>query len=531
MALYEDENARATLRFLVSAAGQVALRQDQVLVGGRNISGAYLYALDNGEELTADDVAKVEKALVGFVDSDLEIVSTSLHYSSALAYFDNANMRHSVALLKSRISDVVPINEMSVPSLDKKIWRIAVMRIAVMGQTLLPRTSALASCPPRLHLHGGKLLVEFGGKSRAANGDGPSAKRARSEQPCTYSTSLLRATEDLGAWGKTAGIQGIGSLNSLQHTASGRELHDFILHAEFRQESVLATLAASIKARCDAGDEQRVGVVCIAGPTSSGKTTFATKLTYYLRNLGLTGVALTVDHYYLPLDRQPKYQTRKMRSDVDYDAIESMDAALVNEHINALLEGQEVLTPVYNMKTGYRDGDGKPFQLPAPVDKSLLIIEGIHALNPNFLKSVPARRVFKVYISPLTALQVDETNALKTTDARLLRRMCRDYNFRGHSASRTLSMWSNVRRGEVRWIFPHQDAVDAVVNSSHEYEMRVLKPLVEPLLMSVPPDDPQFEKAKQLLDMLALFNPASTSKVPGTSLLREFIGDGDFDCH
>ena len=147
------------------------------------------------------------------------------------------------------------------------------------------------------------------------------------------------------------------------------------------------------------------------------------------------------------------------------------------------------MKPVYNMKTGYRDGDGEPTQLPAPVDKSMLVIEGIHALNPEFLKAVPPNRIFKIYISPISALLVDECNALKTTDNRLLRRMSRDYLFRGHSASRTLSMWANVRRGEHRWIFPHQDAVDFVVNSSHEYEMAILKPLVEPLLSSVTPDD------------------------------------------
>ena len=165
------------------------------------------------------------------------------------------------------------------------------------------------------------------------------------------------------------------------------------------------------------------------------------------------------------------------------------------------------------------------------MEKSLLVIEGIHALNPDFLKSVPAGRIFKVYISPLSALQLDETNALKTTDNRLLRRMCRDYNFRGHSASRTLSMWANVRNGEGKWIFPFQDDVDFVMNSSHEYEMAVLKPLVEPLLCGVPPSDPQYGKARALLELLALFNPASTAKVPTTSLLREFIGDGAFDCH
>ena len=524
--LYDDDKARATLRFLVSAAAQLAL-PDELLVGGRNLSGAYLYATDDGLPLTADKVARVERALQKLMKDDLKIEAASVGHKEAAEYFEKHKMRHSLALIKSRVSDPVPVH---------RIAEVTVVRLALMGQALLPRTSALDSSPPRLHLYGGSLLIAFGDPGSSATGLEPKAKRARGENPagppCALSTSVLRATEDLRAWGKATGVESVGALGALQHTASGRELHDFILHAEFRQESILSQLAAAIHSRCVESDgDRRVGVVCIAGPTSSGKTTFATKLIYYLRNLGLTGVALTVDHYYLPLDRQPRYQKRKQRSDVDYDAIESMDSELVNEHINALLGGEQVLTPVYNMKTGYRDGDGRPFKLPAPVDRSLLVIEGIHALNPNFLKSVPGGRIFKVYISPLSALQLDEANALKTTDARLLRRMCRDYNFRGHSASRTLSMWSNVRRGEGSWIFPHQDDVDVTVNSSHEYELRVLKPLVEPLLASVSPDDEQYVKAQQLLSMLSLFSAAAVDKVPSTSLLREFIGDGDFDCH
>jgi len=342
------------------------------------------------------------------------------------------------------------------------------------------------------------------------------------------SPTLLTSAMDHKRWGSALDVRGVGALNGLK--GDGRELTDFILHAEFRQEAIISNLAAQVdtRSREAATDSQRVGVICIAGPTSSGKTTFATKLSMYLRNLGYATRALTVDHYYLPLDRQPKYQARKLRSDVDYDAIESMDAELVNAHINALLAGETVNTPVYNMKTGYRDGPGTPFQLPGG---GLLVIEGIHALNPDFLRSVPPSRVFKVYISPLSSLQLDEVHAIKTTDHRLLRRMSRDYLFRGHSASRTLSMWSNVRRGEHTWIFPHQDAVDCIVNSAMEYELGVLKPLVEPLLAGVPPDDAHYDKARSLLALLGHFHPIASSRVPSTSLLREFIGEGAFDCH
>jgi len=249
----------------------------------------------------------------------------------------------------------------------------------------------------------------------------------------------------------------------------------------------------------------------------------------YLHNAGYVAKPLTVDHYYLPLDRQPKYQARKLRSDVDYDHIESMDIDLVGQHINTLVSGQSVMTPKYNMKTGYRDEPGHHFDaLPA---NGVLVIEGIHALNPLYTKAVDADKVFKIFISPLTALQLDDFNVVKSTDHRLLRRMCRDFLFRGNSASVTLKMWDNVRRGEGVWIFPHQNNADFVLNSAADYEIPVLKTLLEPLLRAVQPDDPQFAKATQVLELLDYFGTWPPELAPSTALLREFIGDGAFDCH
>lgn len=511
--IYEDASTRATLRFIVSCAAETP-----ALVGGRTVGRAYLFS-SAGRPLSAKEVEQVSARVTKLIADDLPITKKALPYAEALKYFGDAGLAQSVALLRSRSSESVEVHTLGSCS------RLAFGALAA-------KTSVLAAEPPVLSLHNGALLVSYG---PCDGGDAPPAKRAKGASApglagASASTSLLSASNDHAAWGASHKVSCVGELNSLQ--TCNRELHDFILHAEFRQEAKLAELASAIAARCTgSSDADRVGVVCIAGPTSSGKTTFATKLTMYLRNLGFTGRALTVDHYYLPLDRQPRYQARKLRSDVDYDHVESMDSDLVGEHINRLLAGEEVRTPVYNMKTGFRDGEGTPMKLPDPVEKSMLVIEGIHALNPEFLKTVPSKRLFKVYISPISSLQLDEANALKTTDNRLLRRMSRDYLFRGHSASKTLSMWANVRRGEHTWIFPHQDAVDMVVNSSHEYEMAILKPLVEPLLAAVPPDDAQYAAAVRLLSLLRLFHSASTAKVPTTSLLREFIGDGAFDCH
>jgi uridine kinase len=330
---------------------------------------------------------------------------------------------------------------------------------------------------------------------------------------------------DAGEFAKSFGVTSVGQLNALRQV--GRDRKDFALSCEFRQDAKLAEIAMTVSSRAREG--MPVKVICIAGPTSSGKTTFANKLCMHLRSKGLEAIPLTVDHYYLPLDRQPKYQARQLRSDVDYDSIESMDVDLVGEQLNALVRGEDVMTPIYDMKTGYRKEPGHHFAGLKP--NGILVIEGIHALNPLYTQSVEASKVFKIYISPLSSLQLDDGNKVKTTDHRLLRRMCRDYLFRGHSASKTLGMWDNVRKGEGVWIFPHQNNADFIMNSAAEYEIGVLKTFVEPLLRAVRPDDPEFAKAVEVLRFLDYFATWPPEITPPAALLREFIGDGAFDCH
>lgn len=334
---------------------------------------------------------------------------------------------------------------------------------------------------------------------------------------------------ELHDWCHNQGVWSVATLNTLKEVGRGRK--DFILAAECRQEAQLCSIVRQIQMRTSPEGNQAksmVRLICIAGPTSSCKTTFATKLCGYLKNAGLPASVLTVDHYYLPLDQQPRYATRQLRSDVDYDHIESMDVALVNEHLNALICGKEVMKPNYNMKTGYRESQGEKFSV---CNGGILLIEGIHALNPSYTQTVPPDQVFKIFLSPVTALQLDDGNVIKSTDSRLLRRLARDYLFRGNSASTTLGMWENVRRGEGTWIFPFQGNADFVANTAHEYEIAVLKTIVEPLLKAVPISDAGYLKAQELLQLLDTVNGWFERDVPTTSLLREFIGNGAYDLH
>jgi len=305
------------------------------------------------------------------------------------------------------------------------------------------------------------------------------------------------------------------------------ERMDYALHCEFRQEAKIAEIVRQVVARQNT--PSAVKAICIAGPTSSGKTTFSNKVCMYLRNAGIFGQPLSIDDYYLPLEEQPKYQARREITDIDFDAPESLDWKLVHEHINALTSGQSVMMPVYNMRTSNRDPPGT--HVDALPSNGVLVIEGIHALSPHFSDGLDKDGLFRIFISPVTALQIDDTNAVKTTDHRLLRKLCRDFLFRGRSASRTLGGYVKARRGEGIWVFPNQNNVDFVMNSAGEYEIPVLTAIALPLLQEVPAEDPHYAKAQEVLARFNHIDAWPTDVVPSTSLLREFIGGGAFDCH
>jgi len=491
----DSEQYRRTLRFGVAVAAQLAL-PDKTLRGGHTVGDGHYFAA-TGAELSSDDVKKIGDKLQAMVAAGAKIAKVAKPWKEMVDYFDKHGLSCAKALITTRIPEQVDCYECE-----------GVLRLA-----LHPLYESL-----------------FGLKE---NNDGkfsliPSAPGfIASYSKTTYAPqpALLAAHQDHIAFGKSWGVDSVGALNALQQV--GRPRKDFVLQCEFRQEQKLANIAADVVERSKKGSP--VKVICIAGPTSSGKTTFANKLCMYLQNSGYVAKALSVDHYYLPLDRQPKYRKTQKRSDVDYDHIESMDVDLVGEHLNKLARGQSVVTPVYDMKSGYRKDPGEPLE--ALPSNGILVIEGIHALNPLYTQAVDASMVYKVFISPLTAMQMDDHNAVKTTNHRLLRRMCRDYLFRAHSASRTLSMWNNVRRGEGFWIFPHQNNADFVMNSCAEYEVPVLKTFLEPLLRAVTPDDANWAKAREMLALLDNFGSWPPELTPGSALLREFIGDGSFDCH
>ena len=266
-----------------------------------------------------------------------------------------------------------------------------------------------------------------------------------------------------------------------------------------------------------ADQRHEVKIVLIAGPSSSGKTTFAQRLGIQLRVHGIHPVPISLDDYFLDREKTP----RDADGNYDFESIHALDLPLFNEHLVQLLAGRPVEPPHYNFKTGRREYPGKTLQVG---DRHVLVVEGIHGLNPELTAAVSRQHKLLVYISALTQLAIDSHNRISTTDSRLLRRIVRDYQFRGHDALQTLRMWPSVRRGEEINIFPFQEQADVMFNSALIYELAVLRPYAEPPLSRISPKDPEYLEARKLIGFLRHFRSAPESMVPLNSILREFIG-------
>jgi uridine kinase len=325
---------------------------------------------------------------------------------------------------------------------------------------------------------------------------------------------LQRIFEEHKHWGRTLGLTCVADLN--QAVAEER-LPSVIQLCEVLHEKKLGQIADQIAAL-----KERPKFVLIAGPSSSGKTTFSKRLEIHLRVNGLRAVRLEVDNYFKSREHTP----RDANGDHDFEHIEAVDIAMFNEHLRALEAGEEVDIPTFNFKQGLREFRGNRLRL---TDGDIVILEGIHCLNPLLTADVPDAHKFKIYVSALTQLTLDNHNRISTTDLRLMRRIVRDHRTRGHSALRTLELWSKVRSGEQRWIFPYQTEADAVFNSALAYEPAVLRTHVRPLLSEVKPSAPEYADATRLLAFLEVVNPAPIDHVPPTSILREFTGGGAFD--
>ena len=329
----------------------------------------------------------------------------------------------------------------------------------------------------------------------------------------THHEQFFNNVSEYLEWAKILNISSIGELNDMIVSSSSGELINL---SESIQDYRLQRIASQIKEKQD-----KIKIILLSGPSSSGKTTSAKKLSMYLKTMGLNPVPLSLDDYFLERAETPINENGKP----DFESLRAIDIKLFNSQIDKLLKGSKVTTPTFNFITGKKEYHNQ-VQMH---ENDVLVVEGLHALSEELLKDIPKNKKFKIYISPLVYLNIDDDNRINLTDIRLLRRMVRDNRNRGYSPSKTLANWSEVRDGEEKYVFPYQDSADVIFNTFLAYELAVMKVYALPLLYKVQPDDPEYLTALRLIELLNLVLPLPSDDIPSLSILREFIGKGYFE--
>lgn len=314
-------------------------------------------------------------------------------------------------------------------------------------------------------------------------------------------------------WGNILGVANVGALNDIVKEG---KINEMIRVAEALHEKKIAQIADMI-----AFNKNKKKIVLIAGPSSSGKTTFAHRLSIQLRVNGLKPVTISLDDYFVDRELTPRDET----GDYDFEALEAIDLMLFNQHLSDLISGKEVDIPIFNFHKGCREDYCRKLKI---TENQILIIEGIHGLNEKLTASIPKESKFKIYVSALTSMNIDDHNRIPTTDTRIIRRIVRDFQFRGCSAINTIKRWPSVRRGEEKNIFPFQEEADVMFNSALIFELGVLKTYAEPLLADIDISQPEYSEARRLIEFLTNFLPIETKEIPINSIIREFIGGSCF---
>jgi uridine kinase len=477
---------RRSLCFLLAMAATRTLPRRRLVVG-HSLGQGYFYYFDGIEGIAQEDLARLEASMREIVSRDLPVRTLALSYQEAIEYFQKHHQPDTLLLLKNKNDPTIIVHSCD-GFLD------------LSHGPLVPSTGALSvfgvvDYPPG-------FLLRY-----------PPAEDPQHLGPFMENPVLFSIYREYKNWGK---ILRVGSVGRLDEVIRDGGIQEFIQVAEALQDKKIAEIADRINAQRDT-----VRLVLIAGPSSSGKTTFSKKLMIQLRVVGRNPVTISLDDYYRPNDQTPLDEEGKP----DFEALEALDVPLLNDHLVRLMKDEEVEIPVFDFHAGARKPAGRKMRLP---ERGILILEGIHGLNDALTPLVPRERKHKIYVSALTQLNLDDHNRIATTENRLIRRIVRDSQFRGHGALQTLQMWPSVRRGEDRNIFPFQNTADSAFNSALDYELAVLKVYAEPLLASVKPDAPQYQDARVLLSFLGSFTPLHPRWVPPTSILREFIGESAF---
>jgi len=448
--------------------------------------GIFFEIIDH--KVTGQDAEKIEKRMREIVEMNKEIKKLTLPVNEAKEFFLKTGREDRYRLVKNRKKDYVTLYELE----DVRDYFYGHM---------VPSTGYLNLFRIEAH-HDGIVLMT------------PKKDSPNEIPDIPIPQKLFGIFTEYSDWLSILGVEDVGNLNE---AVENGKIDELVLISEALHEKKIASIADMIKSQ-----QPQKRVILIAGPSSSGKTTFAQRLSVQLRVNGLVPLNISVDDYFVNKSRTPLDEEGKP----DYEALEAVDLELFNNDLITLLNGGEVELPRYNFITGEREYTGRKLRME---EGQVLVIEGIHALNPGLTSKVKEENKFKIYISAITSMRIDMHNRIPTTELRLLRRIVRDNRFRGTPAPRTIDMWPNVRRGEERNIFPFQEEADVMINTSLIYELSMIKPLALPLLEAITPDMPQYAEARRLIEFLSYIVEAPSSDiVPPNSILREFLGGSVF---
>ena len=476
----------ATLMFLKAC--------EDLLGTGATTKIALDYSIGNSifcdflEDRVIDDAfaQSIQKRMEELAKANLPITKRSLDTDQAAKYFDRIGLKGKKELFQFRRESKT--NIYSLDGYDNYFYGY-----------MAPSTGYISAFLVSAYQHGVVLQI-------------PKRKQTEEIVPFTPQPKLFHVMQRSREWTKTMGVDTVGALND---EITHGNINHLILLQEGLQEKLLADIADEIVSK-------NKRIILIAGPSSSGKTTFSHRLSIQLQIAGLTPHPVSMDDYFLDRELSP----RDENGNYNFETIASLDVDLLTKHINQLLDGEEIDVPSYNFISGKREYRGHKLKIG---EKDVLVMEGIHGLNGTLTNEIPEDAKYRIYVSALNQINLDEHNRIPSSDGRLLRRIVRDAMTRGNDARETISRWDSVRKGEEDNIFPYQEEADVMFNSAQIYEIAVLKQYAEPLLFAVPKDCPEYQEAKRLLKFLEYFLNIPSEAIPKTSLLREFIGGSCFD--
>ncbi|MDC7221843.1 MAG: nucleoside kinase [Spirochaetales bacterium] len=478
---------RQSLTFLTEMAFHNLYPKGDLVID-HSLGNGFYYHLEGENPQSAEAIPRLRREMERLVEENFPIDLSHLNYVETMEMIKaRGGAEKTLTLMEG-------LNKPRIMILNCDGYR------TIFHGPLVPRTGLLTQWEIQEYDDG--FLLRF-----------PPSRTPLTMAPFKDEPKLFSIYQEHKKWGKILDVHCVGQLNALAMDRKKRE--HFILTAETLHSQKMSDIAHDIH------DRGKVKLVLVAGPSSSGKTTFTKRMAINLQTLGYNPVMVSLDDYYLPREQVPKDE----EGEIDFEALEALDVPLLNQNLLDLFAGKEAEIPIFNFKKGGRQDKGRLLKLE---ENTLLIMEGIHGLNEKLTGKIPAELKYKIYISALTQLNLDDNNRISTTDNRMIRRIVRDYQFRGYTAHTTIGMWPSVRRGEQKNIFPYQGEADVIFNSALDYELGVLKGLAEPLLKSVKPTEEEYSEACRLLSFLNYFAPIPSEDIPKLSLLREFVGNSGF---